>query len=517
MTERYAVVGPPGTGKTTYLKHQVERAAQVYGASGVLACSLTRAAAAELRGRAGSIPPDRFGTLHSFAFRQLGAPEVAEANLDEWNAACPAFALSPSKGKKAPDKDDADDAHVSDGPGDDLHNEMELNRHHMMPEDAWRSDVRGFARKWREWLADSGRMDFTGMIESALASAEYAPGQPEAMFVDEAQDMSRLEIALVRKWSADVRTLVAVGDPCQAINTFRGADPDAFFDVGDVAHRRVLAQSYRVPVKVHAAACKWANGMLAGIEYRPTEIAGEIGRTSASMRYVGGVVEELERDLDSHSGTVLFQAQAGYMLRPLLAVLRQRGIPFHNPNRLKDGSWNPLARRARGTSTVDRIAAWLKRDQTLADVQAWLHMIRVKGVLAKGAKERPLTAEHQIPELFVSEEAMAGAFSGDPKWLAANVTAEYQKRLDYPLAIWKRYGEAALKAVPRLVVGTIHSMKGAEADSVWLSPDLSPKAWEQFVTVSGDDARRLFYVGMTRARHRLTILDPAGRRAACLT
>lgn len=257
--------------------------------------------------------------------------------------------------------------------------------------------------------------------------------------------------------------------------------------------------------------------MLKGIEYRPTEVAGEIGRTSSSMRYAEGVAEELERDLDSHSGTVMFQAQAGYMLRPLLAVLRQRGIPFHNPNRLRDGSWNPLARRAKGISTVDRIAAWLKRDQTLEDVQAWLHMIRVKGVLAKGAKERALTAEHHIPELFVSEEAMAGAFSGDPRWLAANVTAEYQKRLDYPLAIWKRYGEAALKAVPRLVVGTIHSMKGAEADSVWLSPDLSPKAWEQFVTVSEDDARRLFYVGMTRARHKLTILDPAGRRAACLT
>lgn len=516
MSEHYAVVGPPGTGKTTYLKAQVERAAVAFGASGVLACSLTRAAAAELRGRADSIPPDRFGTLHSFAFRQLGAPEVAEAHLDEWNEAYPFFRLSPSKGKKAPDKDEADEARGGDEPGDKLHTEMEMNRHHMRPEGAWRDGARGFARKWREWLADTGRVDFTGMIEDALAAVDYAPGQPAAMFVDEAQDMSRLEIELVRKWAADTSTLVAVGDPCQAINTFRGAAPEAFFDVGDAAHRRVLAQSYRVPAKVHAAACKWANGMLKGIEYRPTEVAGEIGRTNASMRYAEGVVEELERDLERHSGTVMFQAQAGYMLRPLIAVLRQRGVPFHNPNRLRDGSWNPLARKAKSTSTVDRVLAWLKRDQSLTDVRAWLPMIRVKDVLAKGAKDRDVTAEHQIPELFLSDEAMAGAFSGDPAWLASHVTSEYQKRIDYPIAVWKRYGADGLARTPRLVVGTIHSMKGAEADSVWLAPDLSPKAWEQFVTVSEDDARRLFYVGMTRARHRLTVLEPAGRRAPWL-
>ena len=516
MTNSYAVVGPPGTGKTTYIKGQVERAAQAFGASGVLACSLTRAAAAELRGRADSIPPDRFATLHSFAFRQIGCPEVAEAHLDEWNTAYPHFGLSSSKGKKAPDKDDPEDSRVSEGPGDELHNEMELNRHHMKPLDAWKTDVRGFSVKWREWLADTGRMDFTGFIEEALATTDYAPGHPAAMFVDEAQDMSKLEIALVRKWAADVNTLVAVGDPCQAINTFRGASPEAFFDIGDASHRRVLAQSYRVPGKVHAAACAWANGMLAGIEYRPTPVAGEMREANESLKYAEGVADAIEHDLDTMSGTVMFQAQAGYMLRPLLAVFRQRGVPFHNPNRTKDGSWNPLLRRAKSTSTVDRIAAWLKRDQALSDVQRWLPMIRAKDVLVKGAKDRGLNAEHEIPDLFVSEEAMAGAFSGDPSWLQANVTAEYQKRLDYPLAVWKRCGERGLVETPRLTVGTIHSMKGAEADSVWLAPDLSPKAWEQYVTESEDEARRLFYVGMTRARHRLTVLDRAGRRAPCL-
>jgi hypothetical protein len=235
------------------------------------------------------------------------------------------------------------------------------------------------------------------------------------------------------------------------------------------------------------------------------------------MRYVEDVARELVRDLDSHTGTVLFQAQAGYMLRPLVAVLRQEGVPFHNPNRPTDGSWNPLARRKNSISTADRVAAWLDRKQTLATVKTWLPMIAAKGVLAKGAKGGEVNAEHEIPDLFVSEDAMAGAFSGDPAWLRSHVTTEYAKRIDYPLAVWRKHGEAGLKQTPRLAIGTCHSFKGAEADSVWVCPDLSPAAWETFVTKSEAEVRRLFYVAMTRTREKLTILDPKGRQHACLS
>jgi hypothetical protein len=517
MTNRYAVVGPPGTGKTTYLKDQSARAASAFGGDGVMICSLTRAAAAEIRSRTESIPRDCVGTLHSFAYRACGCPEVAETRLDEWNTAHPMLALSPSKAKRKPDQDEVDERPAIVTRGDELHTAMEMARHHRRPVETLNANVRGFAVKWQEWLHDTGYLDFTGMIETALATTERAPGNPLALFVDEAQDMSRLEIDLIRHWSVETNTLVAVGDPAQAINTFRGAVPEAFFDVGDASHRRTLGQSFRVPRLPHAMATRWGRSLLSGIEYRPVEADGVIGRTSESMRYAEGVVRALVRDLDSHTGSVLFQAQAGYMLRPLIAVLKQEGVPFHNPNRPTDGSWNPLARRKNSVSTVDRVAAWLDRRQTLQTVRAWLPMIATKGVLTKGAKNADLNAEHEIPGLFVDDEAMAGAFSGDPAWLRAHVTTEYAKRVDYPLAIWRRAGVDGLSKTPRLILGTIHSMKGAEADSVWVCPDLSPAAWEGFVTRSEAEVRRLFYVAITRTRERLTILNPSGKRAACLS
>ena len=60
---------------------------------------------------------------------------------------------------------------------------------------------------------------------------------------------------------------------------------------------------------------------------------------------------------------------------------------------------------------------------------------------------------------------------------------------------------------PKLVIGTIHSVKGGEADSVYLFPDLSRAAMREWVnTGEGHDGIiRQFYVAMTRTRENLVI------------
>ena len=67
-----------------------------------------------------------------------------------------------------------------------------------------------------------------------------------------------------------------------------------------------------------------------------------------------------------------------------------------------------------------------------------------------------------------------------------------------------RRGENIRKQ-PRIKLSTIHGCKGGEADNVMLLTDLTRKAdlenWRQ-----RDEERRVFYVGMTRARNRLNIV-----------
>ena len=97
VTSEYRIFGPPGCGKTTSLTRQIRRAVDRYGAEGVLVTSFSRAAAAELAGRDLPIAPDRVGTLHSHCWHALGGPEIAEANVDEWNRENPQMAITPTK------------------------------------------------------------------------------------------------------------------------------------------------------------------------------------------------------------------------------------------------------------------------------------------------------------------------------------------------------------------------------------------------------------------------------------
>lgn len=79
-----------------------------------------------------------------------------------------------------------------------------------------------------------------------------------------------------------------------------------------------------------------------------------------------------------------------------------------------------------------------------------------------------------------------------------------------------RKSAAELLKQPRVIVGTVHSVKGGEADCVYLFPDMSPAGYAQWGSgrsMASGSVYRLFYVGMTRARETLVLCAPASQRA----
>ena len=60
-------------------------------------------------------------------------------------------------------------------------------------------------------------------------------------------------------------------------------------------------------------------------------------------------------------------------------------------------------------------------------------------------------------------------------------------------------------------MSTIHGAKGGEADNVMLLTDLPRKADEAYFA-NADDERRVFYVGMTRAKKALHIVHSQSDR-----
>ncbi|MCC7155160.1 MAG: ATP-binding domain-containing protein [Bryobacterales bacterium] len=156
----------------------------------------------------------------------------------------------------------------------------------------------------------------------------------------------------------------------------------------------------------------------------------------------------------------------------------------------------------------------------MGDLGLWAEWLASEGVLKRGSKKKlqslPPNGDVTIAtldELFESAalEALLSTFDGDYRslldWWRRRVNASVFKRVQFPLDVAGAHGPAALIDVPRVVVGTIHSVKGGEADVVYLFPDLSGEADRQYQRTGPprDSVIRQFYVGMTRARQTLYI------------
>ena len=543
VTAEYRIFGPPGTGKTTNLTRQIRRAVERFGPDSVLVTSFSRTAAAELAGRDLPISPERIGTLHSHCYRALGAPEIAEANVAEWNRENAHLQITPVKKHGRLDGEDAvenDDDQEKEG--DVWLQQLNRYRGMMIPPEWWPADVREFASRWKQYKDAHGLLDFCDLIEVSLRDVPFAPKRPAVIFADEAQDLNRMQLTLIRRWGERANYFILAADDDQAIMTFTGASPDAVLDPEiPESHKIILKQSYRVPRAVHLAADKLIRQVTRRQEklYVPRPADGVYGLACGTWRsteyaILKAAIAHLER-----GQTVMFLASCSYMLAPLIHVLRKEGIPFHNPYRKSNGFWNPLRIGRRG-STANRILALLaahpdlgepQRAWTGADLALWAEWLYSKGILKQGAKKRlgktppdqPVTIA-DLDEVFEAGalEELLACFEGDWKallgWWRRHLTADVQKRAEYPSRVAASRGPQALIDPPRVIVGTIHSVKGGEADVVFLFPDLSQAgdaAFQRFGPPR-DAVIRTFYVGMTRAREALYIAEKASAAAAAL-
>ncbi len=520
----HAVIGPPGCGKTTWLANEIRKA--VEQGDTVSVTSLTRAAAHEVAGRDLPIPEEQIGTLHSHCARSLSGPNIAQDKhwIAVWNTEYPNMALTPGANTANHINGDAFDQ-SSDSDGDQLMAEYQTARAHMQTENL-SEPAQAFAEAWEDFKRQNDLVDYTDLIQLALENVPTAPGSPDVMMVDEAQDLNLLEITLIRKWAAQAGTMIAVGDPDQAIYQWRGADPFAFTrNLRNEVKRRILSQSYRVPRKIHRFAMDWINRIenRQPVKYEPTQVEGEIRCISGTYETPDTIMDDIETYI-ARDKTVMILTSCGYMLEPMLELLKEQAWPFANPHRRSNGAWNPMPQRRGSISTAARLLSFIRLQEeglwTAQDVKQWTDLITAKDNINHGSKTLIPQLQNEAEDSGISwediyrifpETTVEAALTGDLTWLDQRLTAKYHRTARFPLDILQKRGPDVLRKPPLIQPGTIHSVKGAEADVVYIFPDISHAASEEW---NGDYDRqaaiyRLFYVGITRARETLVICQPA--------
>lgn len=477
----HVVFGPPGTGKTTFgMRFVEEQLEKGVSPQHIAYLAFTKKAAVEARTRAQNkfdLEPKQlpyFRTIHSFCFQQLVLSPASMMQRSNW------MELGEILGLEVSGNQLNEDAYSLGLPVGDrlffLDNLARIKQSSLedvlaatVDDDLSIDQLVLVSKTLKAYKEKHRLLDFTDLLERWLEGG--AKPTLKALFVDEAQDLSKLQWAVVHKIAENVGEIYAAGDDDQAIYRWAGASVEDFTSL--TGQRTVLAHSYRVPRAVHELASQVVShiGSRVGKDFSHNGMDGYVN-------YCFGV-----DDLDLSKGEWLCLARNAFLLREYERVCEQNGYPYESPTR------KPLQSKA-----LQAIKDWtrLGRGETVLGSQL-KNIRRFHGFKMKLIDDERVYALSDLP---VGYEPWHECFSR----LSPTLT-------EYFLAA-RRQGESLSK--PRILINTIHGVKGGEADHVAIMTDMAARSYK-YMSLFPDDEHRVFYVALTRAKHGVNLIQPNSR------
>lgn len=504
------VLGPPGTGKTTSLIQIVEdELASGTAPDRIGYVSFTRKAAEEAQTRAMAkfnltarqLP--YFRTIHSLCFRTLGikTDEVFQGKkvlecADWLGVKMTGRGVSSDEGGLTKGYDIGDRAlfmtNLARVKGISLAEQYALD-HDNIP---W-SQIDRISRGIEEFKNHHGLSDFTDMLSIFLDSGVEIP--LDVLIVDESQDNSFLQWRVVDKLSKSARRVVVAGDDDQAVFSWSGADVDHF--IGLKGTTRVLEQSWRVPRSVQEVAAE----VLSRVKNRRPKTWRPRVDPDTGQAVEGEVVRVGSLDeVDFQSGEdVLVLARNLAPLRDDAEnLLRGDGILYESQ----------YGHSSVKRSVVDAILHWerLRRGESVPVnyVEKIYELMSVGVGFERGHKKLPALPDRDA-QVGMGDLLEHAGLKTDAEWYEALDKISYEDRAYMRKALRTKQ---KLTERPRVRLSTIHGSKGGEAQHVVLLRDVAyrtaretPDQWEA--------EARTFYVGVTRAKQKLTIVSPQTRHS----
>ena len=507
------ILAGAGTGKTRAITHRIAHGIQegVYSPGTLLALTFTSKAAGELRHRLRVLgtPGAVVRTFHAEALAQLGHfwPDLVGGSAPR---------LLDNKARAIVEA--AERAKIRLGPGAvrDVAGEIEWRKTSELSIEGYTTAARGrplprgldadaiaeIQRPHEDLKDERRRIDFEdvllvacGMLDSEPVARERVRTQYRHFVVDEFQDVSPLQHRLLTLWLGTRTDLCVVGDANQTIYTFAGASSSYLlgFERDHPGAEIVrLERNYRSAPQVLDVANRLMRGRPGALELR----------SAVAVR--GVVVDPVAYDDDA--------AEAAGVADAIVAELAAGTDPsqiavLHRVNDQAPAFGEALAARGVVTRSLTgtpffEIPAVRKLTSALAVQAQRFADDPVRGFIADTARAAGWTLDRAHSKLAAADWAGLDAVVRFAEATPEDVTlARFAAELDDRE---QAKGELPMQAV---VLGTLHSAKGLEWESVYLvglAEGLLPVSHARGAGAI-DEERRLLYVGLTRARRRLTL------------
>lgn len=449
------ILGPPGTGKTTRLIEIVEEELDNGVAPHEIAyVSFTREGAEQGRSRAmktfgyASDEFPFFRTLHSLAFQETGLDASSVISKKDYKIFSDKMGMN-FTGYYTEDLRHDDDMYLF---FDEIYrNNPKAASSYLSILDAKKLQfVRNNYRRFKE---EARVIDYTDMIEEFCRIGAGVPVR--VAIIDEAQDLTTLQWKMVFIAFKYAERMYIAGDDDQAVYQWSGADVDYF--LGLEGKIEVLRHSYRLP----DAILQYAKTITSQITHRKDkeyEGTGVLGRVEEH-----NIVSEVEINKNE---TYMFLSRNNTFLKEIENFVMTKGVIY----------------RKRGVVSAKK-----------ADYDAIkLYEEGRSRILSEDEKRK---IKPYLKSRYNEKAPWFDSFDWDPN------------RLLYFRDLVSN--KVSLKEV-NVSIGTIHSVKGGEADNVVILLDITRNVMIN-VQKNPDCEHRVFYVGCTRAKKTLHIVRATGR------
>lgn len=531
------LIGGAGTGKTTELLRVMEGALEKLGNDPLRLgfASFTRAARGEAVDRASaawSVSPDLlskkgwFRTVHSTAYRCIGVSSdqiISQTQKDlEWLSTALGVGLSTEI-----DDETGSVKYIGDPVVAASLNCWSIARSSLLPlEEVVKkvaqvddsllgySEVMRCIQRYESAKRVDDRLDYTDMLLrfsgiAAYPDSGYHRVDPEgdlpevsAWLFDEQQDASPLLDSVCQRLvsAPSVQWCYVVGDPFQSIYGFAGSSSKCFMS-WPADKERIMPKSYRCPKPILELGERCLRRMRRGYFNRNIAPADHEGSVSEAPS-----IDEITETLDPREDWLLI-ARTNFQASRIFASLVASGKPAKWTTSLKGTP----------SRTVGLTGLYLLEQGKPITGHQWAKAMELLPardktgdvLLGRGEKTKWKNPEQaaQWDLIFPNELDQVGATE---KLRSRLATGDWVGLVDRA-SDWRRSAAkwgVELAVEPKVRVGTIHSVKGAEADNVAFLTTTSQRVQKgEIVEDQHDEECRIAYVAVTRARRNLHIIN----------